>query len=246
MRSPRLGLTDTTVVWSSCLASFTIAMTFIFVWAPHPWGWEGLDQYYDYARVLARGEAFPTIDRPWGYPYFLAAFYWAFGDRPSIPLLAQAALNALIPLLVYEFARREFDRRVAVVAALLTGICSFNTVYTSTQSSDSVCTVIFVAAVVSFARGRRSNDWRWLACSGALAGLAAQFRPNLLLVPLVLAAFHVFQAPQPLRRVKQAAVLLAASTVVATPWVVRNYQLTGQFIPTSTHGGVQLWYGTLQ
>src|ERR1700680_5023573 len=116
MRSPRLGLTDTIVVWSSSLASFAIAMVFIFVWAPHPWGWEGFDHYHDYARVLARGAAFPTTDVPWGYPYFLAPFYWAFGDRPWIPLLAQAALNASIPLLVYEFARQEFDRRIAVVA----------------------------------------------------------------------------------------------------------------------------------
>jgi hypothetical protein len=246
MRSPRLGLTDTTVVWSSCLASFAIAMTFIFVWAPHPWGWTGFDRYHDYARVLARGEAFPTTDVPWGYPYFLAAFYWAFGDRPWIPLIAQAALNAFIPLLVYEFARREFDRRIAVVAALLTGLCSFNTVYTSTESSDAVCTVIFMAAVVAFAHGRRDNDWRWMACSGALAGLAAQFRPNLLLVPLVLGTFHVFSGPPRLRRAKDAAALLVASAMVLTPWVVRNYRLTGQFVPTSTHGGMQLWYGTLQ
>lgn len=247
MRPPYLRLTDTTVVWLSCLASFAIALTFIFVWAPHPWGWEGFDRYHEYAKTLARGEAFPTTDVPWGYPYFLAPFYRAFGDRPWVALLAQAALNALVPLLVYEFARHEFDSRIALVSAVLTGFCSFNTVYTSTESSDAVCTVIFAALVVSFARGRRDNDWRWLALSGALAGLAAQFRPNLLLIPLVLAAFSVVApAPHRLRRTRGAAALLAASAIVLSPWVVRNYRLTGQFIPTSTHGGMQLWYGTLQ
>ena len=29
------------------------------------------------------------------------------------------------------------------------------------------------------------------------------------------------------------------------PWTWRNYQLSRQFLPTSTHGGIQLWYGTL-
>jgi hypothetical protein len=38
---------------------------------------------------------------PWGYPYFLAPFYRAFEDRPWVPLLAQAALNAFVPLLNY-------------------------------------------------------------------------------------------------------------------------------------------------
>ena len=30
------------------------------------------------------------------------------------------------------------------------------------------------------------------------------------------------------------------------PWMIRNYRLTNTLIPTSVHGGAQLWYGTLQ
>ena len=48
-----------------------------------------------------------------------------------------------IPLLVFALARAWCNRRTAVVAAVLTGILSFNTIYASTQSSDAVCTVIF-------------------------------------------------------------------------------------------------------
>src|SRR5262249_57831230 len=47
-------------------------------------------------------------------------------------------------------------------------------------------------------------------------------------------------------RIAAAAALLAAATAVLAPWTIWNYRLTGEFIPTSTHGGVQLWYGTLQ
>src|SRR6185295_9134140 len=94
-------------------ASLVFGLFFIFVWAPHPWGWEGFDLYYDLGRIVARGESFPTMDVPWGYAYYLAPFYRLFGDRPWIPLIVQVALNALVPLLVWEFARREFDRRVA-------------------------------------------------------------------------------------------------------------------------------------
>jgi hypothetical protein len=95
-------------------------------------------------------------------------------------------------------------------------------------------------------RGRRSGNWRWMAVSGALAGTAAQFRPNLLLIPLLLAGFHVLMRPRRARRVRDGLVLIAVSGVILAPWVVRNYRLTHEIIPTSTHGGVQLWYGTLQ
>src|SRR5262245_62089004 len=130
-------------VYAACAASFAIGLFFVLVWAPHPWGWQGFDNYYEYARLLARGRPYRTFDQPWGYPHFLAPFYWLFGDRPLVPLLAQVAINALMPLLVYLFARDEFDARVAAAAAALTGVLSFNTVYASTQSGDPLCNVIF-------------------------------------------------------------------------------------------------------
>src|SRR5262245_10007660 len=208
-------------VYAACGASLAIGLFFVLVWAPHPWGWEGLDNYYEFGRLLARGCALPTLYQPWGYPHFLAPFYRLFGDRPLIPLLAQIAINALMPLLVYLFARDEFDERVAATAAALTGVLSFNTVYASTQSADPLCNVIFMTAVLLFARGRRRGDWRLLAASGALVGIASQFRPNLILVPLLLAAFLVIERRDRIRAAQAAGVVLAA-IITLLPWSIRS------------------------
>jgi hypothetical protein len=232
-------------VYAACAASLVLGLLFVFVWAPHPWGWEGIDHYHDFGLSIARGESFPTTDYPWGYAYYLAAFYRVFGDRPWIPIVAQVALNALMPLVVFEFARTAFDERVAAVAALLTGLLSFNTVYASTQSSDSICNVIFLTAVLTFARAQSRDDWRLYAIAGALLGTALQFRPNLILMPLVLAAFMVVKRPKA-AQASRAALMVGASIVMLVPWIVRNERLTGEFIPTSTRGTMQLWYGTLQ
>ena len=121
MRSLDRALDGTAAVYVASAASVIIACVFIFVWAPHPWGWEGIDHYHDLGRLLARGEAFPTTDVPWGYAYFLAPFYRLFGDRPWIPLLAQAVLNGLVPIMLYRLVSLEFDRRTGVAAAVLTG-----------------------------------------------------------------------------------------------------------------------------
>jgi dolichyl-phosphate-mannose-protein mannosyltransferase len=232
-------------VRAACAAALAIGVFFIFVWAPQPWGWEGFDDYHDLGRAVARGDAYPTIDRPWGYAYYLAAFYRAFGDRPVVPIVGQAILNACLPLLVYAFARVEFDERVGVTAALLTGVLSFNTVYASTQASDSVCTVIFIAAVVAFARARRGGNWRLFALAGILLGIAAQFRPNLILVAPLLAVFLLAERPDR-GGVRHAALLVALAAAMLVPWTVRTYRLTGTILPTTTHGALQLWYGTLQ
>src|SRR5436853_7322919 len=89
------------VVLVSAALSLVIGLAFIFVRAPHPWGWVGIDHYHEFAVALARGEPFPTTDVPWGYAYFLAAFYRVVGDRPWVPLVAQAWINVAAPLLLY-------------------------------------------------------------------------------------------------------------------------------------------------
>jgi hypothetical protein len=233
------------VIYAACGLSLAIGLLFIFVWAPHPWGHEGFDHYHQLALTLAAGGAFPTMDVPWGYAYFLAAFYRVFGDHPTIPLLAQATLNAAMPLLVFAAARVWFDRRTAALAAVITSVGSFNTVYASTQSSDAVCTVIFMCAVLAFVTSQRRNDLRWSALAGALAGLESQFRPNLVLIPLLLVAYLALFARRR-RWPAHAATLIACTALVLAPWLVRNYRLTRMFVPASVHSGVQLWYGTLQ
>ena len=162
-----------------------------------------------------------------------------------IPLLAQTALNALMPLVVYLFARDEFDERVAATAALLTGVLSFNTVYASTQAGDPLCNLIFMTGVLLFARGRRRGDWRLHAAAGALVGIASQFRPNLVLVPIVLAAFLVIERGTR-RRVVHAGAVVLASLATLVPWAIRTERLAGEPMLTTTRGAVQLWYGTLQ
>jgi hypothetical protein len=232
-------------VGAACLISLAIGLVFLFVRAPHPWGLNGFDHYHELALNIASGRPFSTLEVPWGYAYFLAAFYRLFGDRPWIPLLVQVVLNATTPLLLFAAARQWTDRATASLAALLVGVFSFNTVYASTQSSDAVCTVLFLTAIIVFLAADRKDRRSWFALTGLLTGIASQFRPNLILIPLLLAACAVWQ--RPIRRyVVHAAVLLACAGAVLMPWMIRNYRLTNTLLPTSVHGGAQLWYGTLQ
>src|SRR5687768_15882945 len=88
--------------WWASATSLVIGLVFAFVRAPHPWGWEGIDQYHELAQALARGEPFGTTDVPWGYAYFVAFFYAIFGPHAWLPVLAQVIANAAAPLLLYR------------------------------------------------------------------------------------------------------------------------------------------------
>jgi hypothetical protein len=257
------------------LTTLAIGLFFVFVWAPHPWSWQGIDQYDDLARALARGEPFGTTDVPWGYAYFVAAFYWLFPNSPWAAVTAQVVINALMPWLVYRLASPAVGRRVAALAAWITAIFSFNTIYASTQTSDSICTVLFLVTLLCFVHAHRmSRTWAYVA-AGALSGLVPQFRPNMILLPVLVIAGYAFwpadaakgrsgevsPACPPKREARRwklasksasggrfmhCAVFMLAMIAMLLPWVIRNYRYTGTIQPTSTHSGVQLWYGTLQ
>ena len=66
------------------------------------------------------------------------------------------------------------------------------------------------------------------------------------MLPAVLAGLYLLARPRNRAKLAQMLVYLVAAAVVLAPWTVRNYRLLGLLLPTSTHGGVQLWYGTLQ
>jgi hypothetical protein len=232
-------------VWLACGFSLCVGLAFTFVRAPHPWGWNGFDHYNDLARVLAHGGAYPTFDRMWGYPYFLALFYRVFGEHPWIPITVQVVLNALIPWLIYGEVRRRIDARTATVAALLIGVFSFNTVYASTQASEALCAVLYVASVVAFCRAQDRPSAARFALAGVLAGLTLSVRPNLLLAPALLLLVDLATARR--RRLPRHVLAFGlAVLVIWTPWVARNYRLSGRFIPATTHGGIVLWIASLQ
>ena len=233
-------------VYAACLLSLAIGLSFVFVWSPLPFGWQGIDSYYEIAKGLAAGKPFPVVHIPWGYAYFLAPWYWLFGDRPWIPLVVQTLVNASIPLMLYHLVRIEIGARYGVMAAIITAIGSFNTAYASTQSSDSICTVLVVATMLCLSSARVHPRWRVIVLAGLLGGLSFQFRPNLILFPAFVAVVYVLRPPHRRLKVAHMALFLGVCGLVAMPWVVRNYRFTGLFIPASTHGGVQLWFGSLQ
>lgn len=232
-------------VRAATIVTLLLGHFFIFVWAPHPWSWQGIDAYHELAKALARGEPFPTTDVPWGYAAYAALFYRLVGDRIWVPLVVQATLNAAVPWMLFRLVMPLAGRRVAALSALIVGVFSFNTIYASTQASDAICTVLFLAALLWLARGMRRRSVVAFAVAGVLFGLVPQLRPNLVLLPAAIAVCYILLR-RSWRAMAHMAVFAALALVVQMPWIIRNYRLTGLLLPTSTHGGVQLWYGTLQ
>src|SRR6185436_16938282 len=106
-------------------------------------------------------------------------------------------------------------------------------------SADAVCNVLFMCGLLVFAAGLPAPTLRRACAAGVLLGIAPQFRPNLLLFPVALAALVSIWRRRVPGMFQYIATFLAVVVIVNVPWTLRNYRLTGLFLPTSTHGAIQ-------
>jgi 4-amino-4-deoxy-L-arabinose transferase-like glycosyltransferase len=142
---------------------------------------------------------------------------------------------AVIPLIALV-ARRIGGRRIAVIAAVVAAIYPNLWMNDSLIMSETISTLLAVAALWLALRHRDRFDWRSSLWCGAMVGLCALARSELVvLAPLfALIGFrsHPFRV-----WLQRGAVLLVAALVVLVPWVAYNLPRFDHVVLITTNEG---------
>ena len=195
------------------------------------------------------------------YVGFLAAVSWLTGDLSLAPRIVQGVLGVGTVLLIAGTARRWFGAAAGWIAGVLavgTGLFSFYEALILQASVDPFLTALSLYLVT-----RSAQDDRPM--TGFAAGLAfgalALNRPNTLPAALVAAALSAgrgltgrAQTASPsgaasggsIRRVTgvaPAAALVAGLALAIAPVTLRNFVAAGDFVPISSHGGLNFYIG---
>ncbi len=116
--------------------------------------------------------------------------------------------------------------------------------------SEAVATPLVVLSCTIFLFGLREKNSRnqAYAAAGLAFGLACLARPSWSLWPLVLIPFAIVSAKPTsssdlIRHLRSIGLFCAATMVVMTPWWIRNYTITGKFVPTTLQVGASLYDG---
>jgi hypothetical protein len=187
----------------------------------------------------------PELFRTPGYPLFLVPFYWMFGRAYEGVYWAQAVLHAAVPVFIFSMVCRVFSRPAALWAGLCVALYPLTAVYVPTILAESVSVFVTVWTVWFFLRTMdRPTAWR-AAQLGALFAFGALLRPAMALFSL----FLFLGAWAATRRARTLllpfCVAHLAFAAVMAPWVIRNHQVSGEFIPLSNESSLQLWLATL-
>ncbi|GIW93777.1 MAG: hypothetical protein KatS3mg110_1818 [Pirellulaceae bacterium] len=219
------------------------------------------DTYWQLAKSLACGGPFQLgpdaqVVRTPAYPLLLAGTIYVFGDgSPGVVAarLLGAGLGAVTALLAGWWAgclsNAGRDRqRIGLLAAAL--VCFYpGAIATSIfVLSEALFCPLMVAQLAcwSWCHYRPSSSLSRLIGSSAVGGLGALAtlcRPSWLLFTPVAAVAWLGFGPRPASRVGAAGALLLGFTLVMLPWWVRNYAVTGHWVPTTLQVGASLYDG---
>ena len=188
-----------------------------------------------------------TMLRSPGFVIVLAAMFWLFGASLMAVQVLQLFMSFATATLIFYLAKRLFNSQlVAGLAALFFLFHPAVLIAESRGGVESTLMLCFTACVAFAYRLLDQPKWQNFVYFGILFGwtllvksvvafffpafvlLACLWRPENLSVVVLLRRFLV-------------AGLIAL--LIQVPWIVRNYEISGAFVPTMTLSGMALFQG---
>jgi 4-amino-4-deoxy-L-arabinose transferase-like glycosyltransferase len=201
------------------------------------------EKLYDtWARAIVSGEPFidyPYYDSPL-HAYYLAALYWLFGDSLLAVRVVQVIIGVLNVAVLYRIARRLFDSTTAQVAGVLAAVYAPFLYYEGLLLKESFALFLMNVSVLLLlgALGKPSVLAFWNV--GVVVGTLALSRVNALII--VPAALIVSWLCGGQARSRSLAIFLGLIMIVA-PVTLRNWLVSGEWIPITVSGGQVLYTG---
>jgi 4-amino-4-deoxy-L-arabinose transferase-like glycosyltransferase len=183
----------------------------------------------------------PTYTRLPGYPAFLAAVFFVFGDGQYFPvLLIQTLFDLGSCLLIAALALAMFGEGAALTALWISVLCPFTANYAAVALTETLSIFFTALALWSAVKGslvfEEIRNWGtkwWLLCGFGIAG-ATLFRPDgimLLMVLCALLGWQLVRSQHKTRILLAGAMTAVVVTGILAPWAWRNWLVFQEFQP---------------
>jgi len=183
-----------------------------------------------------RDEQFtPYYALPPGTSMMLAGTYLAFGEYRYIYLrVIQAIVDSFGCLLMFLIGRELFGRKVGLIAAFLYAIYLPIAYLSTWPLHDALMPFITLVSLYFFIKAVRTRAIKFYILSAFFAGVGCYFQPSILLLPLIFGlGLFLYELRKPNFReqvvyvAKVTAIMAVVAVLVMSPWVARNYRVSG-------------------
>lgn len=257
---------DSQVGFGRLLSIVTLAVVvkaaLLFVLLPHFQSYSaqayGVERFPDgYDRIawnLVQGNGyrvFPdtsrTMLRSPGYVLLLSLIFAVFGTSLLAVQVVNVVFSVVAAVLTQVLAREAgLSRTTSTIAALVFFFHPGVLVAESRGGPEIMLTLCLVASVLLTVVALVRQKWPSFAMAGVVNGLAMLVKSSVAPVLPVLFLYRTWKTPDKLMRSKIFAGMVIcgfATVLIMAPWIVRNYRVSGEFIPTMTVGGLAAFQG---
>jgi 4-amino-4-deoxy-L-arabinose transferase-like glycosyltransferase len=181
------------------------------------------------------------------YPYALGVLYKITGASLYAARLFQLVIGAGSCALIYLLGKRTLGAATGALAALTWSIYSMSVFYDGVLLVAAIQTPLNLLLALALVRAssRPGGVLNW-ALAGALLGISALARPNVLLLVIPILPWMYFSFRRRLsksRLVIAAMVFGASTTAVILPVTIRNLVVGDDIVLISAQGGANFYIG---
>ncbi len=187
--------------------------------------------------------------RPPGYAYLLSAIYFFSGGSYLAPRLFNVLLGLMSIALMWRLARPIFGVFAAHCTAALMALYWGCIYYEGEVNDPAVFVFLLPCLMLSLRQWTVAYQARWAALAGLITGCYALMRPNILLFGPFMALWILalgLRAGKPMRVLRAWVVLAGVTALTILPVTMRNYAVSGEFVPISTYFGENLYIGNCE
>jgi hypothetical protein len=248
-------------LWNYILVVFLLALILrlFFVWITsfHPLGWVTSDSYM-YTEIsdgiMNTGEYMHKSENPLryhqetervpGYPLYLASIFLFFGRSLIWPLIGQAILGA-VTCVVIGLITREFNKNAFLAGGILAALNLNLIAHDALIMAESLFLFFFTLHLYQLLQLLKEPSYWGTFRAGLLLGFAIMIRPVLIYWCPVITLFSslvfiITHRQRLVHAVACGALLLFGTSLLTTPWYLRNYTNFGSWELVSQKGANML------
>ena len=218
------------------------------------------DGYWELARKIVAGQDYSIYAPPRfalrmpGFPVLLAFSQRLFGESTLMARLLLVCVGTIACGLTYWLGRELCDPVTGLLAAIYTALSPTMALFSVLLLSETAFAATLLASLIAIARTARHSDgvsstrfFNGLTfLAGVLIGVATYMRPTWLYVGPIIAVSYLWsrRGDRSAKSILTSTCWLVVGVVVAmSPWVGRNYSVTGHLVPTILWVGPSLYDG---
>ncbi len=249
--------TDGNLIFLIAAAAICVRVLFyliVFDGLKDVFGWLSDDNYDEIAVNLLAGNGYvihmgdqPNMIRPPVYPLFLILHYLIFGQSRIFLAIVQSILQAGACVILYKLTKSYIrDQRIAFISSMVMALYPQSMLYSSQVATESLYLFLMMITVylfLSLTAGPRPGLFYVL---GAMLGVLALCKPasQLMFIPVCTVIGYRYRSRWRMAA-KGIIEIMFALVLVVSPWTIRNYIVSGDFVPVATRGGRFLYSNTI-